>query len=117
MSDKRYLVFIQIDRPTVDRVARVAKGVQESFVALGIQYAENPIRSLQADQFAYVVRTKLNARQIKGALESPGADALAWDTQIAPFLTSKDGIFIIEIGNEFASTSHFGRVQAWLQHH
>ena len=78
-------------------------------------------RSVQADYFGYVIRTNFKARQINSAIESPGmgivSDGETYDFDVEPFLDNKDGVLVLEIGDDFIAGVGFTRIGTWLQHH
>jgi len=79
---------------------------------------EQAFRSVTADMFGYFIRTKLVARQIAAAIESPGKQAWIYDkTTVPPFLNNQDAILVVEIGEDFLAGRGFTRAGTWLQHH
>lgn len=114
---KRYLVVFEINPATSERLADFvpkAKFVLSNLSPSGIEQA---LRSVQADIFGWVIRSKRNVHQVLKLLESPTDVPYPLKPLGEPFLTNQDHILVLEIGEEFTSTRGFSRLTTWLQRH
>ena len=111
-ADRSYLVVIELADTKVDRLKMLAPSLIDVLNSLSNTPSEQAFRSVNADLFGYFVKTKLVSRQISAAIQSPNPKL-----NITPFLTNEDGIFVLELGDDFLAGKGFTRAATWLQHH
>ena len=120
-NTKRFLIVVSLGSTEPSRLVDLVPSLQKVLQSLSTETPEQAFRSATADIFGYFIRSRLTARQITSAIESPGRVSVqleeAYAQDIHPFLDNKDGVLAIEIGKDFSAGVGFTRVGTWLQHH
>jgi hypothetical protein len=112
----RYIVVLQLKDASPSRLRNLVPGLLSIFTRLSDGHpAEQVFRSATGDIFGYVISSKLNAPQIRAAIESPGRSDFGAQEDVV--LEGGDATFVLEIGKDFAAGPGFTRVGTWLQRH
>src|SRR5690606_25447387 len=102
---------------TSERLADFVPKAKLVLSNLSSSVIEQAFRSMQADIFGWVIKSKRNVHQILKLLENPTDVPYPAKPLGEPFLTNQDHILILEIGETFTSTRGFSRLTTWLQRH
>ena len=116
MADARqYAVIVQLGRNTSpQRLAEMIPRLRDQLSALSEGPPEQLLRSVTADLFGWLIRSKMTAPQIHAAIESPGRYT---GPKVDPFLDGSDGLIVLQVGPDFLAGKGFTRVGTWLQRH
>ena len=109
----RYLVLVKLHDSSPAKLVKLVPRLQEQLSRLSKATPEQVFRSATADVFGYFISSTLKARQIVAAIESPGSSYLS---DVEPILDGKDGLFVLELADDFTATTGFTRSGTWLQH-
>ncbi len=111
---KRFFIHIRLGKsaPPQDRILEAATNINKILHKLSHGNFKNVYTSSDGGCFGFVLGANCYAGTIKNALESPEIDISAG---IRPTLRDGDGVFVIEIGEDFSESGH-GVAKAWLQH-
>ena len=116
----RFLVILRMGSATQERLGEVVRPFQEMLQWMSTEPIEQTFRSVTADIFGYVLRSRLPVGVIRANLESPGKKSWQHGPEPPvqyPFLNNEDDLLILEIGEEFSASQGFSRVGIWLQLH
>lgn len=116
----KFLVIVSVNPATVERLKGIVPGLKSELERLSDAGIEEAFRSVTADIFGYVIRSKLKAGQIRAAIESPGptsAQARHEGTLMRmPFLSGKDNVIVLELGDDVSAAQGLKRIETWLLH-
>jgi hypothetical protein len=115
---KQFLVMLSISPATPDRLISLVPALKSFLGRISIEPIEQLFRSVGADHFGFLIRSRLVAGQILAAIESPQKQS--WEPgfqPIEPFLTSRDHVAVIELGRDVATSSGFSRALTWIERH
>lgn len=110
---RRYLVLVQMGESSPQRLQMVVPRLQETLQRISTAGTEQLFRSITADYFGYLIRSKMNAHQIAAAIESPSPTI---GRIVEPILDGKDRLSVHELGQDHASR-WTTRALTWLQRH
>lgn len=114
---KQFLVLLSINPSTPQRLALLVPKLKEVLDRISVEAVEQLFRSLGADHFGYLIRSKMAAGVIHSIIETPQRGYLGSDNFDAPFLQGSDGLAVIELGSDFHCGRGFTRAATWLQRH
>lgn len=111
---KRFFIHIRLGKgkPPEDRLVEAATGITKILDKLSHGNFKNVYISSDGGCFGFVLGANCYAGTIRLALEAPDIDR---QVSTGMPLRDGDGIFVVEIGEDFAESGH-GVARAWLQH-
>lgn len=115
-TGKQYLVLFSLDPSTPNRLRGTMPLLTKTLERLSTEPIELFFRSLGADHFGYLIRSKIVPGQILAVIESPERGFVGLRMNDPPFLTKTDSVAVIELGTEAADRG-FGRATTWMQRH
>ena len=110
------MVFIQLGDTNVDRLKRIIPALRDALEKLSEDRIEPVIRSVQADIFGYLIKSRFHASHILAQIESPGLKK-SENGYVSPFLDNRDTVFVVEVGKDFCGVKNFTKACIWLQRH
>lgn len=115
LAEARYFaVILELSDTRPARLATLVPLLKAQLDKLSTEApTEQIFRSVNADIFGYAIKSKLNAAQIRAAIESP-KDWRRPGTSVEPFLFSGDHLLILEIGEDSLAGEGFTRFGTWL---
>lgn len=115
---KRYLILLSISPSTPERLRVIVPSLKAVLERISTEVIEQLFRSVGADHFGYLIRSKLVAQQILSIIETPQREDIGLTgTLTPPFLTRQDSVFVMELGQDHAAQLGFSRATTWLQRH
>ena len=119
LKTPRWLVIVSANPATPARLAQIVPALLSTLDRMAEGPVEQAFRSLHADHFGFLMRSRHKAHQINDTLRTP-AKGSAWfggEGWVEPFLTNADQIMVLEIGDQFGGSTGFSRAFTWLQRH
>lgn len=115
MAESRHLLVVfHLAACTPERLRDVVPRIQAALTKLSEEPIEQAFRSSNADLFGYAIKSKLAAKAIQAALESPGGK---YRSDAYPPLDGADNLLVLEIGADYSAGKGFTRLGTWLQRH
>ena len=115
---KQFLVLLSINPCTPARLLQLVPALKSLLEEVSTQPIEQLFRSMGGDHFGYLIRSKMAARQILAAIETPQKWPVRREVEIRePFSTGKDAVIIMELGQEIIAHNAFSRAITWIQRH
>lgn len=116
-AGKQFLIVIQLGNTEVSRLQSLVPRLQEHLARISTEPVEQAFRSVTADLFGYVIRSRMVAGQIAASIETPQKDDSLFAPTVSPLLDGRDNLFVVELGEDTETRRGFNRLGAWLQHH
>ncbi len=116
-ESRRYLVIVSLSNTTPLRLQNLVPQLQDLLRGLSTEPIEQVFRSVNADVFGYLLRSKLVAGQVRAAIETPQRDSSTTAPIVEPVLEGGDNVLVVEVGKDFSGSQGFSRQQTWLQRH
>lgn len=114
---RKYLVHIEFNPCAIERLQNAVPFVQRILLEIGKETPAVAYRSVSGDQCGWFTTSALKAAQIVAAIETPQRGYIDFKegNMVAPMLTNKDNIVVIELGADYCFR---GRTTAgaWFQH-
>jgi hypothetical protein len=114
---KQFLVLFRISPCTPARVGVIFPRLKEIMEKVSLAPVEQLFRSIGADTFGYLIRSKLKAGHILSIIETPQKDFIGIGKFEHPPLTRDDNVAVFELGPDFHCGIGFTRAMTWLQRH
>lgn len=112
----QYAVILSINPSTPDRLQHLVPELMKVLQHVSTEVVEPLFRSVGADHFGFLIRSKMKPGHISAIIESPSY-GFPTKTIAEPFLAAQDGFVILELGKDYHSPRGFTRAQTWLQRH